>query len=267
MTRRRIPLYVMPLMAAICLLLVLTGCADSSSRNDPLMKKGDSYREEGNPELAERFYRRFLEKHPENPAGHLALATLCDESLGNPARALYHYDEYLRLTPDDDPERGAVMGYRELVRAKLRNELNALAAAGGLPQVTDEASAAEIRRLKEQVEMLKRYILAQQQRIAALSEARPQTAAAAAPPASGAAPRREAVQNAAAPLPASSPEESRSGGGERFYTVRAGDTPARIAQKFYGSSQKYRIIMEANRLRDATALRVGQVLRIPAEQE
>ncbi len=242
---------------AVFLLTALTGCADSSPRNNPLMKKGDRYREEGNPELAERFYRRFLEKHPESPAGHLALATLCDESLGNPARALYHYNEYLRLAPEDDPERGTIMGYRELVRAKLRNELNALAAAGGLPRVTDEASAAEIRRLKDQVEMLKRYILAQQQRIAALSEAR---TGAAAPPVP---PRNEESGGGNV----AQPEERRSRGGGQYYTVRAGDTPARIAQKFYGSSQKYRIIMEANQLRDATALRVGQVLRIPAERE
>ncbi len=219
-----------------CGWMLLSGCGDAPARNNPLMIKGDQYRDEGNPELAERFYRRFLEKKPGSRAGHLALATLCDEALNDPARALYHYNEYLRLAAEDDPERGAVRGYRELVRAKLRSELNALAAEGGLPAVQDEATQAELRRQAKQIEDLKQYILGQQRQIETLRAGR-------------------AVPERTAETPAA----------EELYTVRPGDTPGKIAQKFYGSAQKYRLIMEANQLRDAAGLRVGQVLKIPAE--
>ena len=49
------------------------------------------------------------------------------------------------------------------------------------------------------------------------------------------------------------------------YTVQAGDTLSKIAKEFYGDSDQYRRIFEANRdkLDDADNVRVGQELTIP----
>ena len=237
---RRFPRFVR-LCAAVSAIFVLAGCGDRAPHANPLMLKGDRYRREGDPALAGQFYRRYLEKHPASAAGHLAMATLCDESLGDPLRALYHYDEYLRLTPEEETDRAAVIRFRELARARLRDELNASAPA------RDEAAEEEIRRLNVRIASLKRYIFEQQRKIAALEQRN------GAPPANPEPP----AETESPPAPAAD--------GMRFYTVRAGDTPARISQKFYGTSQKYRLIMEANQLRSAASLRIGQVLTIPAE--
>ncbi len=61
----------------------------------------------------------------------------------------------------------------------------------------------------------------------------------------------EAVENAA---------------GQRFYTVEAGDSLAYIALQFYGNTNAYELIFQANRntLRTPDKIRVGQKLLIPS---
>lgn len=52
----------------------------------------------------------------------------------------------------------------------------------------------------------------------------------------------------------------------RMYTVRAGDTLSKISKEFYGSTNDYMKIFNANRdqLRDPDKINVGQELKIPA---
>ena len=51
----------------------------------------------------------------------------------------------------------------------------------------------------------------------------------------------------------------------RFYTVTKGDTLSKISKEFYGDSNRYNAIFEANRpmLEDPDRIYPGQVLRIP----
>jgi len=59
---------------------------------------------------------------------------------------------------------------------------------------------------------------------------------------------------------------SLSGGqGQRRYTVRAGDTLSKISSEFYGDSNRYMKIFNANRgvLRDPNTISPGQELVIP----
>lgn len=53
----------------------------------------------------------------------------------------------------------------------------------------------------------------------------------------------------------------------QFHTVVSGDTLSKIAQKFYGSANKYPVIFEANKpmLTHPDKIYPGQVLRIPQE--
>ncbi len=211
--------------------LLLSGCGDDSAQH-PLYRKGEQLRREGNPIEAESYFRRFLQRAPEAPEGHLALAGIYDESLSNPAAALYHYDEYLRLTPPDAPDRSTVERYRELARTKLLRELS----GEPLPELPAEALAAENRRLRQLNDRLTRHITEQNKRLTELLN-RPQT------------PIVEAVTPS----------------GNRIYIVQSGDTPGKIAQRFYGSATKYPKIMEANNLTGNGNLRIGQRLIIPAE--
>jgi len=54
---------------------------------------------------------------------------------------------------------------------------------------------------------------------------------------------------------------------EQSYTVKPGDTLSKIAKQYYGDSNAYMTIFEANRdqLKDPDLIRVGQVLKIPAQ--
>ena len=59
-----------------------------------------------------------------------------------------------------------------------------------------------------------------------------------------------------------------AGGGQRetqTYVVQAGDTLAAISKRFYGESNQYMRIFEANRdkLKDPNKIQIGQELKIP----
>lgn len=49
----------------------------------------------------------------------------------------------------------------------------------------------------------------------------------------------------------------------KHYIVKAGDTLQKIASKFYGNSKKWRIIANANNIRDPSHLKKGRTLKIP----
>ena len=57
--------------------------------------------------------------------------------------------------------------------------------------------------------------------------------------------------------------------GDRRYTVKAGDSLAKIAQTFYGESSEYMRIFYANRdqLSDPDVIKAGQTLVIPDEKD
>ena len=68
--------------------------------------------------------------------------------------------------------------------------------------------------------------------------------------------------DASLPLPAARAQTPQ----EQLYSVKAGDTLAKISKQFYGDPNKYQKIFEANRdqLNDPDKIKVGQVLKIPA---
>lgn len=223
----------LPLCLLAAGLLVSSGCGREDSAQHPLYRKGDQLRKEGNPVEAESYFRRYLQRIPDAPQGHLALAGLYDEALRNPAAALYHYNEYLRLTPDDAPDRSAVERYRQLARTRLLRELT----GESLPELPAETLAAENRQLRRLNDQLKLYIADQNRRISELQN-----------------------RNSAPPVEATTPS------GSRIYIVQTGDTPGRIAQRFYGSAAKHSKIMEANNLTGSGNLRIGQRLVIPPDK-
>ena len=55
----------------------------------------------GDYQAAAEYYERAAEKNPRSPAVQLGYAQLCDGPLRRPAEAVYHYQQYLRLRPDD----------------------------------------------------------------------------------------------------------------------------------------------------------------------
>ena len=232
---RRFPAVSGAFFAAL-LLATAAGCGQNDPKKHPLYLKGVQLRDEGDPLAAETYLKRYVEKAPDSPHGHLALASLYDEALNNPTAALYHYDEFLRLAREDDPDRPTVENYRMLTRTKLLKQLS----GEPLPELPATALAAENRELRRTIEQLRRYIQNQNRKLAELQSA------------------RGSSQQSPAPRQTTT-------GGNRLYTVQKGDTPGSIARRFYGSASKYPKIMEANHLTGNGNLQVGQQLIIPPE--
>jgi len=63
------------------------------------------------------------------------------------------------------------------------------------------------------------------------------------------------------------PEETSGGGAENAgpvkYVVKKGDSLIKISKMFYNDPDKYKLIMEANNIKDANLIKVGQELIIP----
>lgn len=118
---------------ALLAALVFSGCGEADAARHPLVRKGDYYRASGDAKLAAEFYRRAAERYPHSAALQLRLAALCDESLGDPLGAAWHYAEYLRLSPES-PDREAVETCRKAALARL----------------TEGDTAAELEHLKEE---------------------------------------------------------------------------------------------------------------------
>ncbi len=218
------------LLTAVLTVCFLSGCGREEAKNHPLYLRGMQLRDEGDAVSAERYFKRYLERFPRSARAHLALATLYDEALGNPAAALFYYDEYLMMTPEDSSDRNTIENYRQLVRAKLLRQL----ADEPLPDLPAAVLAAENRQLRQVNDQLKRHIYTLQQ--------------------------REREKPVAAP-----PPEAPGRREQRFHTVERGDTPGSIARRYYGSASKYTLIMEANSLSGSGNLRIGQKLVIPYE--
>ncbi len=54
-----------------------------------------------------------------------------------------------------------------------------------------------------------------------------------------------------------------TGGDDQPYTIQAGDNLSKIAEKFYGSANKYETIAQHNGISDPNHIQVGQKINIP----
>ncbi|MDD3886408.1 MAG: hypothetical protein PHI35_06030 [Victivallaceae bacterium] len=150
--------------SAVVLMLANGGCDDS---RPPLLVKGDRLRNSGDAAGAEQFYLRYLNNRPSATA-HLALATLYDEDIDRPQRALYHYEEYLRLAASDDPARGEAERYLDLLRGRLAAILNGRRLPGDAPRRESEL-LRENAALKTSLANLEKKVRLQQRKLEELN--------------------------------------------------------------------------------------------------
>ena len=81
------------------------------------------------------FYRRALNRHPQEPAIYLKLANLCDESLDDPASALFYYNRYLQLVPESSSDVESVQKLRNLVEQRLMRQFEKKYPAKPVPEL------------------------------------------------------------------------------------------------------------------------------------
>lgn len=99
--RRRcalLPLIWIPLLWCACSPDLFQSPDEDRDRN--FQKARDATRL-GDYQGAAEYYRRAVESNPRSASVHLGYASLCEGPLQQYADAVYHYQQYLRLRPDD----------------------------------------------------------------------------------------------------------------------------------------------------------------------
>jgi LysM repeat protein len=242
-------------LLAATLMLALNGCApaDSSQLDDekePHFVLGKSRVNAMDYAGAVEAFGEALEVNPRSAVAHFQLACLFDTKQSEPAAAIFHYQEFLRLNPKADNA--------EVIRQRIYSCKQQLAAdvlplpSAPAAQKQLEDLAEKNRRLQDEVEKWRAYYATQ--------SAMPKNPAA---PAGSptpddistapAAPAPAAVKPAA---PAAKPAKPRT------HIVAAGETLAAIARK---ASVSLSALQAANPGVTPKKLKVGQTLNLPPQ--
>ena len=286
---------------SVILLTIFSGCGDSDERRHPLYQKGVREQHSGNGIEAAENFKKLLQRRPSAIYTHLKLATVYDELLNQPLLAILHYNLYLEAYPDapdaeevkswlaqaekrcyEDlkkrfdptepfpkiPEKAPIPEEAAAPEPEVKTPAVSVAAAaensGNITdqakttppepataetvspdnsQVSASAEAQEIARLKKQLAQYHARHQMMQRELVRLRK-----------------------KSSDAPPPAESPASVNSAT-QRTYKVLPGDTPGKIARKFYGKSSLHYLILRANPKLDARKLRPGMVLNIPELQQ
>jgi tetratricopeptide (TPR) repeat protein len=205
-------------------------------------------------------FEKAVEANPRNASAHFELGWLYEEKEPDPAAAIYHYQQFIKLRPTADTA--------EAVRQRIMNCKQDLAKAvlplPSSPGVQHdlEQLVQENKQLHAELDQWRAYYKAQTNR-QAQAPAPPQIATPVTP-----APTQtvEAVQ--AHPVVSNPPPNTwngsrplaRSGLPRNIYVVQAGDTLAAISRKF---NVKLDSLATANPGINVKKLRVGQTINIP----
>jgi tetratricopeptide (TPR) repeat protein len=261
---------ILPIILAFTTVLALGfGCGRSKTAGDAEAEREANYRrarslyEQRDFRAAAEFYEKALQVNPGFAKAHLELGLLCDDKLGDPISAIYHYRRYLELRPDSD-KRQLVGDFIE--RAKL-------SLAAKLPQ-SPIVDPSELTRLQNEKAALLQENAMLRARIGELEKtADGVTVAAVAPRAAVDSAPALATQvtpaagtvAAAPPTPARAEAASAEPSRARVHVVQKGDTLYSLALRYYGTRAGWERIYQANRsgLPSKDQLKVGQQLVIP----
>ena len=259
------------LSLALAAIMTFVGCERSGSISSSNPEREANYQRARELYAAQdfqgaaEFYKKALSVNPEFAAAHLELGQLCEDKLGDPITAIYHYREFLELRPDSN-QRQLVEDFIERAKLSLTAKLSQspLVDPGELTQLQNEKAA-----LLQENASLRTRIADLQKANGSPSEAAAAPTRTAPPPASPAAvaaapePPPGVVMAAAAIAPISDPLATTPA--VRTYVVQRGDTLQSLALRYYGSRSAWEKIYQANRsgLPSKDQLKVGQQLIIP----
>lgn len=233
----------------LAILAILPGCRrptlaeqDAQERMDPAIQAAWAASETGGLAAAETLYDAIILKRPDSPRAHLDLAMLLMTADEKPVKAIYHFMRFLELRPESQS--------KEMIGRNIRL-LTVM--------ISSKASRSRISQLEQQVATL-------QAENEALRLGTPFVPARPATPAIGfPAPAAPAPVTVGPTVPAPVAPAPSAPARPRVYTVVAGDTLSKIAQKMYGDGTKTERIYQANRgkLRSENSLQAGQTLIVP----
>ena len=235
---------------AVLLLAGLNGCLPSSQNQ--MEEEKESHFLAGRSCLSSMDYRgaieefeKALEANPRSASAHFQLGWLYEEKDPDPAAAIYHYEQFLKLRPNCDNAE-VIRQHINNCKQDLARTVLPLPVSPGM-QHEFEQLAEDYKRVRDELEKWRAYASRLQG-----------TTSPPAQPASGigTAPTTPAPTTNA-------PAEGRSAtnpGLARTYVVKAGDSPYSIARK---NGVKLEALMAANPGLDPRRLRIGQTLNLP----
>ncbi len=201
-------------------------------------------------------FNESLEVNPRSAAAHFQLACLFDQRESDPAAAIYHYQEYLRLDPAAD--NAAVIRQRIYsCKEQLAADVMPLPSAPAAQQQLEDL-AEKNRQLQDEVDKWRAYYAAQQ-----AAPKNPQATAKVADnsvPAPAASPTPDGASTAPARTPPPVRTPVARPARPRTHTVAAGETLAAIARK---TGVSLAALEAANPGITPKKLRVGQSVRLP----
>jgi tetratricopeptide (TPR) repeat protein len=231
-------LRVMVRAGLLALAVWLSGCIPGDSHvdeeKDPHFQRGINLVNGQDFKGAVEEFERALETNPRSAAAHFQLGCLYDTKVNDSAAAIYHYQNFLQLTPNS--ERGQLVQQRiRLCKQELANT---------------EFPPANGQHLQREVDRLTTENLSLRQQ---LTELRHQAAARADAPQAGVEPAPLAT-NATSGAEASVPSH------RRVHIVKERETISSIAAQY---GVKSSAILAANPHVDPRRLRIGQSLSLP----
>lgn len=258
------------LLPALAAGLLLSGCGpgagDIRESRDPLVRRARDQRGAGDLEGAVKAYKAALDRRGDMPQVHFELAAIYHQDRKDYVNAIYHYQRFLELNPSSAKTNLVAM---EIRRARMEF-------AASLPERPSDA-VQTIAAMEKEREILKLRIADVQRDHAALkrdAEAkarelellRGRVLQLGGPRALDAAYATNAAAPVAAVKPAAGPAATNSApAAAEIYTVKAGDTLARIAREVYRDPAMANVIFEANRrtMKNERDLKVGQKINLP----
>lgn len=192
-----------------------------------------------------------LEANPRSAAAHFELGVLYAERESDPAAAIYHYQQYLRLRPGA-PNAEMIRDHIMRLKTDLARTLLPVTPPEEMQKRMDEL-AQENQRLRDEVERYKSFVNAR----AVVTNQPPAQAQARNGPAAvggasgGASPGRTAAPPSRTPRPVAV---------ARTHLVRSGETPSSIARRYNLKLEK---LLAANPGLNARRMKIGQSLNVP----
>ncbi len=244
-------------------LLTLYGCmpSDSSPLDDekePHFVLGKSRVNAMDYSGAVEAFNEALEVNPRSAAAHFQLACLFDTpKVSDPAAAIYHYQEFLRLNPKAD-NADVVKGHIYSCKQQLASDVNSLPITP-IAQRQLESLVETNRQLQSELEKWRAYYASQQEALrtnppAPMNLATPGSQT----PDDVTAQSANNISSATTRSQTTTPRVAKP----RTHTVAAGETMASIARKH---SVSLTALQAANPGVTPKKLKVGQTLNLPGQ--
>jgi LysM repeat protein len=256
---------------AAMLFIAVNGCSPSESiqqdeEKEPHFVLGNSRFNSYEYDGAIEAFQESLEINPRSSQAHYRLAQIYDTKRPDPAAAIYHYQEYLRLdthAENADVVRGRITACKQQLVADVMTMPTAPATMRKIEELTEtnRLLSAQVDRLNDSVKQWSAYAATLQ--AAARNNSTPQNNIAA--PTAGGSPTPDDVSTATLTTPrgTSSTRSSTTAATTahpRTHVVASGETLASIARK-HGVSLT--ALESANPSVTPKKLRAGQTLNLP----